>query len=85
LRRAICVGVSRHESRELNQLAESVNRMTERLLEEQAHLVRAEKLASVGRLAGGHRARDRQSVGAAQWLQPHPARSRRQRPPRSKR
>ena len=42
-----------HESRELNQLAESVNRMTERLLEEQAHLVRAEKLASVGRLAAG--------------------------------
>jgi len=30
-----------------------VNRMTERLLEEQAHLVRAEKLASVGRLAAG--------------------------------
>ena len=40
-------------SLELNQLAESVNRMTERLLEEQAHLVRAEKLASVGRLAAG--------------------------------
>ena len=42
-----------HDSLELNQLAESVNRMTERLLEEQAHLVRAEKLASVGRLAAG--------------------------------
>jgi two-component system, NtrC family, sensor kinase len=40
-------------SLELNQLADSVNRMTERLLEEQAHLVRAEKLASVGRLAAG--------------------------------
>ena len=45
--------IAPHESRELNQLAESVNRMTERLLEEQAHLVRAEKLASVGRLAAG--------------------------------
>src|SRR6476661_1867572 len=42
-----------HDSLELNQLADSVNRMTERLLEEQAHLVRAEKLASVGRLAAG--------------------------------
>jgi two-component system, NtrC family, sensor kinase len=40
-------------SLELNQLADSVNRMTERLLEEQAQLVRAEKLASVGRLAAG--------------------------------
>src|SRR6478672_682655 len=40
-------------TRELQQLAVSVNRMTERLLEEQAHLVRAEKLASVGRLAAG--------------------------------
>jgi signal transduction histidine kinase len=40
-------------SRELQQLAVSVNRMTERLLHEQAQLVRAEKLASVGRLAAG--------------------------------
>lgn len=40
-------------SRELHQLATSVNRMTERLLHEQAQLVRAEKLASVGRLAAG--------------------------------
>ena len=38
---------------ELAQLATSVNRMTERLLHEQAQLVRAEKLASVGRLAAG--------------------------------
>ena len=45
--------VSPHDSLELNQLADSVNRMTERLLEEQAQLVRAEKLASVGRLAAG--------------------------------
>ena len=40
-------------SLELHQLADSMNRMTDRLLEEQAHLVRAEKLASVGRLAAG--------------------------------
>ena len=40
-------------SRELHDLATSVNRMTDRLLEEQAQLVRAEKLASVGRLAAG--------------------------------
>ena len=45
--------IAPQDSRELNQLAESMNRMTERLLEEQAHLVRAEKLASVGRLAAG--------------------------------
>ena len=38
---------------ELDQLATSVNRMTDRLLHEQAQLVRAEKLASVGRLAAG--------------------------------
>jgi two-component system, NtrC family, sensor kinase len=41
------------QSRELQQLAASVNRMTERLLHEQAQLIRAEKLASVGRLAAG--------------------------------
>src|SRR4051812_32833663 len=45
--------VAPQNSLELNQVADSVNRMTERLLEEQAHLVRAEKLASVGRLAAG--------------------------------
>ena len=45
--------VEAHSSRELRQLATSVNRMTERLLHEQAQLVRAEKLASVGRLAAG--------------------------------
>lgn len=38
---------------EMRNLADSVNRMTDRLLEERAHLVRAEKLASVGRLAAG--------------------------------
>lgn len=41
------------ESVEMKNLADSVNRMTDRLLEERAHLVRAEKLASVGRLAAG--------------------------------
>ena len=41
------------ESLEISNLASSVNRMTDRLLEERAHLVRAEKLASVGRLAAG--------------------------------
>ena len=40
-------------TRELDDLAASVNRVTERLLGEQAQLVRAEKLASVGRLAAG--------------------------------
>jgi two-component system NtrC family sensor kinase len=40
-------------TRELDRLAESVNRMTERLLDAQGALVRAEKLASVGRLAAG--------------------------------
>jgi signal transduction histidine kinase len=38
---------------EINNLAASVNRMTDRLLEERTHLVRAEKMASVGRLAAG--------------------------------
>ncbi|HUH05990.1 MAG TPA: ATP-binding protein [Kofleriaceae bacterium] len=41
------------ESLEIDNLATAVNRMTDRLLEERAHLVRAEKLASVGRLAAG--------------------------------
>ena len=41
------------ESLEMNNLALSVNRMTDRLLEERAHLVRVEKMASVGRLAAG--------------------------------
>ena len=41
------------DTRELDQLAASVNRMTERLLDAQGALVRAEKLASVGRLAAG--------------------------------
>ena len=45
--------VEAHSSLELGQLATSLNRMTERLLHEQAQLVRAEKLASVGRLAAG--------------------------------
>ena len=40
-------------TRELDQLAQSVNRMTDRLLDAQGALVRAEKLASVGRLAAG--------------------------------
>ena len=40
-------------SLELQNLATSVNRMTDRLLEEQSQLVRAEKLASIGRLAAG--------------------------------
>lgn len=41
------------ETLEMANLAASVNRMTDRLLEERAHLVRAEKMASVGRLAAG--------------------------------
>ena len=40
-------------TREFDRLAASVNRMTERLLDAQGLLVRAEKLASVGRLAAG--------------------------------
>ena len=47
-RRAPLIG-----SVELARLATSLNRMTTRLLEEQALVVRAEKLASVGRLAAG--------------------------------
>ena len=38
---------------ELARLATSLNRMTTRLLEEQTLVVRAEKMASVGRLAAG--------------------------------
>ncbi len=38
---------------EFANLSTSVNRMTDHLLEERAHLIRAEKLASVGRLAAG--------------------------------
>jgi two-component system NtrC family sensor kinase len=38
---------------EMHNLSTSVNLMTDRLLEERAHVVRAEKLASVGRLASG--------------------------------
>ena len=40
-------------TREFDRLAESVNQMTERLLDAQGALVRAEKIASVGRLAAG--------------------------------
>jgi len=40
-------------TREFDRLAESVNLMTERLLDAQGALLRAEKLASVGRLAAG--------------------------------
>jgi signal transduction histidine kinase len=40
-------------TRELDRLAGSVNDMTDRLLDAQGALVRAEKLASVGRLAAG--------------------------------
>ena len=41
------------DTKEMMLLAESVNRMTDRLLEERAHLVRVEKMASIGRLAAG--------------------------------
>ncbi|MHB1265050.1 MAG: sensor histidine kinase [Gemmatimonadaceae bacterium] len=40
-------------SQEFHTLASSMNRMTDRLLEERAQLVRAEKLAGIGRLAAG--------------------------------
>ena len=40
-------------TRELDRLAASVNRMTERVLDAQGALVRAEKLVTVGRLAAG--------------------------------
>ncbi|MEK7401977.1 MAG: HAMP domain-containing sensor histidine kinase, partial [Gemmatimonadota bacterium] len=40
-------------SQELTNLADSVNRMTDRLIEDRVHLVRAEKMASIGRLAAG--------------------------------
>ena len=40
-------------SEEFANLASSVNRMTDRLLDERLHLVRAEKLAGIGRLAAG--------------------------------
>jgi two-component system NtrC family sensor kinase len=40
-------------SAELDNLAGSVNRMTDRLIEDRVHLVRAEKMASIGRLAAG--------------------------------
>jgi two-component system NtrC family sensor kinase len=38
---------------ELTNLADSVNRMTDRLIADRVHLVRAEKMASVSRLAAG--------------------------------
>lgn len=41
------------DTKEMAALAESVNRMTDRLLEERAHMVRVEKMASIGRLASG--------------------------------
>lgn len=41
------------ESQEFSALAGSINRMTDRLLEEQHNVIRAEKLASIGRLAAG--------------------------------
>ena len=41
------------ESRELSTLSESINRMTDHLLAEQAARIRAEKLAGIGRLAAG--------------------------------
>jgi signal transduction histidine kinase len=43
--------IPRHATRELNDLATGFARMTERLREDQTQLIRAEKLASIGRLA----------------------------------
>lgn len=43
--------IPRHGTRELNDLAAGFARMTERLREDQTQLIRAEKLASIGRLA----------------------------------
>jgi signal transduction histidine kinase len=43
----------RAETRELDALAASINRMTDRVLDGQRQLARAETLASVGRLAAG--------------------------------
>ena len=45
--------VAEEGPKEFRHLARSFNRMTDRLLDERAHLVRAEKLASIGRLAAG--------------------------------
>ena len=41
------------ETVEIENLSSSVNRMTDRLLDERANLVRVEKMASIGRLAAG--------------------------------
>ena len=41
------------ETLEIENLASSVNRMTDRLLDERANLIRVEKMASIGRLAAG--------------------------------
>ena len=77
---ATCDAASRRTSRSsCNQLAESVNRMTDRLLEEQTQLVRAEKLASVGRLAAGIAHEIGNPLGALNGYTPHPARPRRRR------
>src|SRR5690348_12765711 len=43
--------IPRHGTRELNDLATGFARMTDRLREDQTQLIRAEKLASIGRLA----------------------------------
>jgi hypothetical protein len=41
------------DTRDFHNLAERLNRMTDRLLDAQSQLVRSEKLASIGRLAAG--------------------------------